>query len=209
MKTLLFLLLTFLSFSSSAIIPLFHVETYAALNFGSYEQKEDSARYNHDALTYGAEIGARLGLDLFGLKFGGIYSVGRHHFDSDREDTQATQNQIQGYNNDWQTNLTGVYGGFSFPVLPLRIWGEYYLKARSKAVYAGPDGENPYRKEEATEGKGVALGIALEEEIIYLGLLFRRLNYKKFGVESGNISAGDELGEKEVSMLSIQAGVFF
>lgn len=209
MRAFFYLVLTFFSFQSFAYIPLLHVEVYGALDFGDYSQKEEAGRYNHDAWSYGAELGGRLGLDVFGVKAGGLYSIARHHFDSDREDTQATQNQIQGYNNSWQTSLTGVYGGVTIPGISLRLWGEYYVKARSTATYAGPDGENPYRKDEVTEGDGFGAGIAIEESILYLGLLFRTLEYDKFGVEQGNISAGDTLGKKTVNMLSIQAGVFF
>jgi hypothetical protein len=148
-------------FASQAQAGLY-LEPYLGYAFGSSETKGKTAGTTTNKHDYNVPyLGGRVGYGMMGLSLGLDYSMTLGDYDIDVSSPAGTTNTDK-----YANTALGVFANFDFPVLPLRVWGTYFLDWESEtktSTTAGNVGDTD-------SGKGIGLGVG------FTGLPFLAIN---------------------------------
>ncbi len=207
-KTLLFLIL---STSSFAFI---HFEGYGQIGLGFWEFDEAQTTanefYDHNVTSPSVGLGARAGIDLKILSFGGIADIRWQHLDG----RKSLQDGIffwdkEGYDNTLKSSLYGAYAYIA--IKRLRLIGEYYKEVNSVFTYADTEASNPFGDKNELKGHGWGAGIGiLKDNNASITLLFRDIIYDKWTI--GNITYDlplDDFTKIREQSGQIQFGIYY
>jgi hypothetical protein len=170
---LLCVLALFFSLNGHAALELSPYGAFG-LGGGDFNQWSDSQPIDHDIYLVAPEIGARLGINIFGLLLGGVASIGRYHLESARTDDNPHSLDRDSYGNTVIQRLMGAYAGVEI-AKKFKLWGEYYSEVRWDFDYAEPKISNPFRKDDLLEGDGYAVGGGIQLGRFGIAIIYRKV----------------------------------
>jgi len=184
MKPLILLLLALILVPNAHA--LIYVDGSLGVGIGSAEMSETGTNnYKHDGFVLDADFNLRAGLSIFGLSFGPVYGYGKFNSSFTRKDTSGSIFTEAKYDTSFKQNNLGAFLGFNIPVIPLRIWGEYYFDSKLTVNYAVPKSENPFAKDDKFKGKGYGIGLAYRAlPILSIFGMYKSLEYDEWTVKS-------------------------
>ncbi len=183
-------------------------EAAVGLGFGSSKTKEFGAQtYTHDASNLGFSVDARAGFELLIFDFGATYSFGKNPAKFTKEDPGTSIFQEVRYDITLSHSLYGAHAGVNIPVINLKLFGEYYLKANSEVSYSEPKADNIFTKGDEFEGDGFGVGASLSVlPFIKFHALYRNLTFDTLKNTTGSTSLPSSSQDK-LTMEMFYAGI--
>ncbi len=208
--TLLFIFTVLIMTLSAPISAFFVIEPYISMGAGTADASEANAgvNYDHDALLFMVEAGARGGLNIFGLNFGVVVSRSMIQVDGSREEISGSILSTKTYNDTLRQDLFGHYLGFNLG--SFRLWGEYYPDIKGKMTYAEDKEANIWAHNDTLKGEGFGLGLGFfAQKYISSALVFKKITYEEYTMGGQKvILPSSQYGQYETYQVGLQVSLY-
>lgn len=191
---------------------LIYFELSAGIGAGDSEIVDSTATVNsHEGFVLEADSNVRLGLNLAGLSFGGLYNMGQFNSSYTKKVTAVSVVEGESYQTSYDHQYIGAFLGLNLPNTSFRIWGEYYSSAKIIVHYAERSTDNIFEKHDEFSGKGYGTGIGYQvSDTIYTYLFYRSIEFDSLKVKTtGNTTALPSNTLSKLKLRQILVGVTF